>query len=271
MTSVYLENRGWLKVTGGDAPRFLQDMLTNDVLTLSPGQMRYAALLSPQGKILFDFLVLRDNSDFLIDVPRSMVHALAKRFGIYKLRADVAITDISADFAVRAGWGEPKPDDGVLDPRLPEMGWRQRVARQPEGDISLFEAHRIGLCVPDGGQDFTYGDTFPHEANMDRLHGIDFKKGCYVGQEVVSRVEHRGLARKRVIALKFAGQAPSMGAEVTADGVVIGSIGSVGSKVCLAMVRLDRLADAGGKCTAGGVELAADSRALPLPNAATNH
>ncbi|MBV1701566.1 MAG: folate-binding protein [Hyphomicrobiales bacterium] len=271
MTSVYLDNRGWLKVTGGDAPRFLQDMLTNDVLALTNGEMRYAALLSPQGKILFDFMVLRENSDFLIDVTRSMIQALAKRFGMYKLRADVAILDISADFAVRAGWGEPKPAGGVDDPRMPEMGWRQKVARQPEGDILPYVAHRIRLCVPEGGQDFVYGDAFPHEANMDRLHGIDFKKGCYVGQEVVSRVEHRGLARKRVIALKFAGKAPAAGADVVANGTVIGTVGSTCPGVCLAMVRLDRLVEAGGTCTADGVELAADSAALPLPNANANH
>ena len=206
-----LEDRGVVSVRGADATGFLQGLLTNDVERLEPGEARYAALLTPQGKILFDMIVVRapgEEPSYFIDCAATQASDLAKRLGFYKLRAKVAIADVSADRAVAAFWGHERPnhrrrslrrsarsapglarDHGPLDRRCGRVGARGRI-RGP--------SHR--RRAPKGGLDFAYADAFPHDANFDLLHGVDFDKGCYVGQEVVSRMKHRGTARKRVSA-----------------------------------------------------------------------
>ena len=258
---IRLGDRGVVSVSGEDAPEFLQGLLTNDVLGLAHGQARYAALLSPQGKILFDFLVVRIEGGFYLDCPADQAQALAKRLGFYRLRAKVVIADVSADHGIVCGFALPIPPGGYGDPRHADLGWRMIVplANVPEaGDMAPYEARRIELGVPKGGVDFAFGDTFPHEANLDRLHGVDFTKGCYVGQEIVSRVEHRGLARKRIVPLLYHGEAPVLGTPVMAGDVVLGVMGSHAAGHGLAMLRLDRLAEAAGtQLTAGGVEVQA--------------
>ena len=210
-----LDDRGVLSVDGEDAAGFLQGLVTNDVERLGEGEARYAALLTPQGKILFDMLVVRTparaGAAFLIDCAAGQAADLARRLGFYKLRAKVSIADASADLAVVAYWSE-KPDlasDAALypDPRDSRLGWRAILPRDQAlavGDehAPTYEALRIAAGVPKGGVDFVYGDAFPHDANFDLLHGVDFAKGCYVGQEVVSRMEHRGTARKRVVRVR---------------------------------------------------------------------
>ena len=267
-----LEDRGVISVSGVDATSFLQGLLTNDVERLHPSEARYAALLTPQGKILFDMIVVRtpdgDDPSYLIDCAAAQAADLAKRLGFYKLRAKVTIVDQSAGRAVAAFWGEmpPRIDDGLLfaDPRDTRLGWRAILPRPVAAAVGLehvdeYEGLRIAVGAPKGGLDFAYADAFPHDANLDLLHGVDFDKGCYVGQEVVSRMKHRGTARKRVARVKLAGPAPAPGTPVLDRELAVGALGSSSGREALALLRLDRAEEAkaaGRTLSAGGVGLA---------------
>ncbi len=252
-----LEDRGVVSVAGADAASFLQGLLTNDVEGLGPSEARYAALLTPQGKILFDMIVVRapdaDGAAYLLDCAAAQAADLAKRLGFYKLRAKVAVADESAGRAVAAFWGgEPAPIEGGLlypDPRDPRLGWRAIVPRPIAAALGSehaaeYEGLRIGVVAPKGGVDFAYGDAFPHDANLDLLHGVDFDKGCYVGQEVVSRMKHRGTARRRVARVKLAGPPPMPGTPVLDRELAVGTLGSSSGREALALLRLDRVEDA---------------------------
>jgi folate-binding protein YgfZ len=285
--SARLEDRGVLRVAGEDAASFLQGLLTNDVERLAVGEARYAALLTPQGKILFDFLVLRiaaeSGTAFLIDCPAPQAADLAKRLGFYRLRAKVTISDESAGYTVVALWSADPAlapaavmsglvpamtGEGTveyfpyLDPRDPRLGARAIAPRSknPAFDnsaVAAYDAYRIRLGIPKGGVDFAYADIFPHDANLDLLHGVDFEKGCYVGQEVVSRMRHRGGARKRIVRLALSGAGPEQGTSVLAGEVAVGTLGSCAEGRALAMVRLDRVEDAraaGAALTTGGID-----------------
>jgi tRNA-modifying protein YgfZ len=267
-----LEDRGVLSVSGEDATTFLQGLLTNDVERLAPSEARYAALLTPQGKILFDMIVVRmaggKEPSYLIDCTGAQAADLTKRLGFYKLRAKVAIADVGAERAVAAFWGDESPSlsEGVLyaDPRDFRLGWRAILPRPiaaaigPE-HVNEYEGLRIAVGAPKGGLDFAYADAFPHDANFDLLHGVDFDKGCYVGQEVVSRMKHRGTARKRVARVKLAGPAPAPGTPVMDRELAVGALGSSSGREALAMLRIDRAEDAstaGRPLSAGGITLA---------------
>jgi len=227
--------------------------VTNEVAKLAIGASAFAALLSPQGKILFDFLIFRREPDeFWLDVAAAKAAELAKRLSFYKLRAEVEIADISADCFVVVDAGGP------LDPRHPGLGPRDIVANAAEGDRSAYDARRIALGVPEGGVDFAFGDAFPHDVNMDLLHGVDFAKGCYVGQEVVSRMKHRGDIRRRIVRVGLHGAAPAPGASVVDGDLPVGTLGGAAGGQALALLRLDRAAEAkaaGRALTAGGVTL----------------
>ena len=266
-----LEDRGVVSVSGEDATGFLQGLLTNDVERLGPGEARYGALLTPQGKILFDMIAARapgEEPSYLIDCAAAQAADLAKRLGFYKLRAKVTIVDQSAGRAVAAFWGEmpPRIDDGLLfaDPRDTRLGWRAILPRPVAAAVGLehvdeYEGLRIAVGAPKGGLDFAYADAFPHDANLDLLHGVDFDKGCYVGQEVVSRMKHRGTARKRVARVKLAGPAPAPGTPVLDRELAVGALGSSSGREALALLRLDRAEEAkaaGRTLSAGGVGLA---------------
>jgi folate-binding protein YgfZ len=263
-----LPDRGVVAAAGPDARAFLQDLITTNMDRVAETGAGYGGLLTPQGKILFDFLVLADGDGYLFDIAADKAAEFARRLGFYRLRAKVEIADLSGRRAVLAGWdGAALPEfAGVVaaDPRLAALGWRAVVEAAPEaiagygrGTPSAYAAHRIALGVPEGGADFAFGDAFPHDADMDQLGGIDFKKGCYVGQEVVSRMEHRGTARRRTIPVT--GEAPlAAGAPVEAGGRVLGAVGSVDGTAGLATLRLDRARaalDAGEALTAGGIPL----------------
>src|ERR1700719_3815982 len=203
MKAAFLADRGVVKVSGDDARDFLNGLVTTDVTQLGPNLGRFGALLTPQGKITTDFLIPEvpagHGGGFLIDCPRALAQALADKLGFYKLRAKVSIENLSDSLGVLAAWdGDPvvKPDLTFADPRNAALGWRILVPaelKQKVADLigaklvdsAAYEAHRIASGVPRGGLDFIYGDAFPHETNMDRLHGVDFDNGCYVGQEVV--------------------------------------------------------------------------------------
>ena len=192
MKTAFLPDRGVIKVSGEDARNFLNGLVTTDVDLVRPGLGRFGALLTPQGKIIVDFLITEapagHGGGFLLDVSRPLAQGLADKLKFYKLRAKVTVENLSDSMGVLAAWdGEPavKPDLAFADPRLEALGWRilvpeelkQKVADLIGADLvesDAYEAHRIASGVPRGGLDFMYSDAFPHEANMDRLRGVDF-------------------------------------------------------------------------------------------------
>src|ERR1700685_3037702 len=262
MKAALLPDRGVVKVAGDDARTFLHDLLTANVLTLTPGTARFGALLSPQGKIFTDFIIVeappQAGGGFFFDVPANIADPLVSKLNLYKLRSRVIIENLSEVLGVLAAWdGTGMTALGLTypDPRLGALGLRAMLpahrAAEAAADLGAvvvaageYEARRIALAIPRGGADFKYGDAFPHEADMDQLGGVDFAKGCYVGQEVVSRMEHRGIARTRVVPVAFDGYAPEPGAPVTAAEKSIGTFGSSVGGHALALLRLDRAADA---------------------------
>ena len=276
MKAALLPDRGVVKVAGGDARHFLNGLLTADIGTMTPETPRFAALLTPQGKIIVDCIVaeapVADGGGFLLDCPRALAEDLAGKLNFYKLRSKVVVEDLSAKLGVLAMWdGNGTTEYGLCypDPRLPALGMRvmlpPHLAQEAAADLgaelaeaSAYEAHRIALGVPRGGLDFIYGDAFPHETDMDQLNGVDFAKGCYVGQEVVSRVEHRSSARKRVVPITTDMYAPDAGVPVMAGEKQIGTMGSAAGPKGLAMLRLDYISDAlasGTPIMAGGVAI----------------
>jgi folate-binding protein YgfZ len=252
----FLPDRGVVSVSGVDAEKLLAGLITNDMALLGQAPAIYAGLLTPQGKILFDFFVARSGDGFLLDVARGQAPTLAKRLTLYKLRAAVEIADVSQEHAVAALWGGETPLECgprcivFADPRLENMGARALMQVPLPSDLGGSEivaatdqdyhAHRVRLGVPEGGKDYAFGDTFPHEALFDQLHGVSFTKGCYVGQEVVSRMQHRATVRKRIVPVTGAEELPAGGIEVMAGEVAIGSLGSVAGHRGLALIRLDR-------------------------------
>lgn len=278
MQAALLPDRGVVKVVGDDARRFLNGLLTNDADKVAPGRSRFAALLTPQGKIIVDFIVAEasaeDGGGFFLDVPKALAPELVIKLNFYKLRAKVIVEDLSEVLGVMAVWdGTAETEYGLCypDPRLPALGMRimlpPHLAAEAAADIGAtlsdgeaYDAHRIALGIPRGGHDFVYGDTFPHEADMDQLNGVDFEKGCYVGQEVVSRVEHRATARSRVVPIAYDEFSPVPGLPVMAGDKQAGTLGSTAKGRGLALLRLDRIEDAlkaGQPLTAGGIEIRA--------------
>ncbi len=255
-----LPDRGVVSVTSEDAEKLLQGVITNDMGLLATQPALHAGLLTPQGRILFDFFVVRSADGFRLETARDRAAALADRLMLYKLRAKVDIRDVSSDYTVAAIWGGAYEPHGrgkapllFADPRLAAMGSRELVTigsdwalANEEADSATqdeYHAHRIGLGVPEGGKDYAFGDAFPHEALFDQLRGVSFTKGCYVGQEVVSRMQNRGTARKRVVPVVGASPLPAPGAAIVAGGVEIGTLGSAAGERGLALLRLDRAAE----------------------------
>jgi folate-binding protein YgfZ len=278
MKTALLSDRGVIKVTGEGAQAFLEGLLTAAVDTMAQGDARFSALLTPQGKIIADFIIVRtaDGGDgFYLDCARALVATLVERLNFYKLRAKVSVEDCSDTLAVIAAWGGGAEaislEQGISypDPRLAELGTRcilphgavaETIAKlgAERADETQYDAHRLALGVPRGGVDFVYGDAFPHETNMDQLHGVDFHKGCFVGQEVVSRMEHRGTARARIVPVAYDEFAPEGGAPVLAGEKRVGTMGSAAEGHGLALLRLDRVQDAldeGTALIAGGIAL----------------
>ena len=276
MKAALLPDRGVVKVAGAEARTFLNGLLTTDVTKVTPEQARFGALLTPQGKIIVDCIVAEapaaDGGGFFLDCPRALAPGLVEKLNFYKLRAKVICEDLSEVLGVMAVWdGTGATEYGLIysDPRLPALGQRvmlpPHLAKETAADLGAevfeaqaYEAHRIAQGVPRGGVDFIYGDAFPHETDMDQLEGVDFDKGCYVGQEVVSRMEHRGTARNRVVPIDASNFAPDAGVPVMAGDRQVGITGSHAGNRGLAMLRLDRVADAraaGTPLTAGGVAI----------------
>ena len=232
-----------MSLQGAETENFLHNLVTSDILGLATGHARYAALLTPQGKILFDFFVLKTAEGYLLDCAASQLEELVKRLMFYRLRAKVIITHRS-DLEVGVSPEQPSGMTTYVDPRTPLMGWRIITEA---GKLSLgsgYEQARITLGVADSDGDIGSGKLFPHEANLDQLGAVSFSKGCYVGQEVVSRMEHRATARSRILPVQFDGTDPARDAEIKSDGKSLGSILSSSGNMALALIRLDRLNEA---------------------------
>ncbi len=269
-----LADRGVVSVSGDDAAKLLQGIITNDMELLSRQPAIHTALLTPQGKILFEFFVVKTGAGYLLDVARSQVADLMKRLTMYKLRAKVDIQDASADYRVIAVWGYSPQSSGVTsgtvsfnDPRLDGLGLRILAQARSAADIASateataadYDAHRIALGIPEITKDYPPNDTFAHEANLDVLASVSFTKGCFVGQEVASRMEHRGTARTRAVIVESdSPHAPT--SKITAGEATIGTIGSTAGTRAIALARLAR-ADA---AEAKGHPLTADGAVVTL-------
>jgi len=253
-----------IEVAGADAQSFLQGLITNDAKQASPTRAIYAALLTPQGKVIHDFLVFAAAHDsYVLDCVATHASDLAARLKRYKLRAKVTITDRSQELAAAVST-DPFPD-AVEDPRLSALGYRAIV---PASDAAVagdaaYDRLRLELGVPDSEVDIPPETYFPLDCNFEELHGVDFDKGCYVGQELTARMKHRATARRRMLPIEATTPLPPPGTLLKIGSSEIGELrGSIGSRG-LALVRLDRLGDA-REATADAVTVKVGRPAYPL-------
>jgi len=267
MEAVLLDDRAVLAISGPQARDFLQGLVTNDIVGgLAPGAGLYTALLSPQGKILFDFLMTEGDGALLLDVARDARDALLKKLKMYKLRAKLEIEarDQLAVFVDLKGHPQnrivPYADRAVSfpDPRLAALGMRSIGARA-EMPANLpgpraYHQHRLALGVPEGS-DFGFEKIFALDAGLAELNGVSFTKGCYIGQELTSRMKHRATSRKRILTVRAEAPLPASGA-VTKGGTEIGELISTHGNTAFALIRLDRLEDAQGDVTAAQIPVA---------------
>lgn len=221
------------RLTGTDVRHFLQGLITNDIRRLDQGPV-YTAMLTPQGKYIADFFLIADGDSILLDVEASIGPALVQRLSMYKLRSDVQIAETALKLARGTG---PAPEGALPDPRHPDLGWRLYGDREGD-DGTDWDAIRVAHCIPETGIELT-PDTFILEAGFERLHGVDFRKGCYVGQEVTARMKHKTELRKGLVRVALDGEAPA-GSEITADGKQAGTLHTRAGDHGIAYLRLDR-------------------------------
>ncbi|WP_152045424.1 CAF17-like 4Fe-4S cluster assembly/insertion protein YgfZ [Aureimonas psammosilenae] len=261
MPQTLLADRATLLVSGEEAQDFLQNLVTSDVEAVGENEMRPSALLTPQGKILFDFLLGRTDEGYRIDVAAGARGDLAKRLTLYKLRSKVDIRP--TEEKVFAVWDEARPNGGAIDRRFPGDTVFRSYGEAPsgvaEGSEADFATRRIRAGVVEAERDFPSSDVFPHDVLLDQNGGVSFKKGCYVGQEVVSRLQHRGTARRRLMLVEADGHL-TPGAEIRAGDKVLGTVLSAVGSEGVAMVRIDRLAGA----LSDGAVISADGALLDL-------
>ncbi|MEJ8473441.1 YgfZ/GcvT domain-containing protein [Roseibium algae] len=259
-----LKNRSLIAIGGEEATHFLQNLVTCDLDQVQETGAGFGALLTPQGKILFDFLIAKTEDGYLLDTPRETLAEFSKRLTFYRLRAKVVIEALDDTMGVIASWHSTDTTISpafsslgvtISDPRLADLGNRHLgviadmskamvLAGASEETPDVYARHRISLAVPESLSDYAYSDIFPHDADMDQLNGVSFSKGCYVGQEVVSRMQHRATARKRMILISSDALLPEAGATITADGKPVGTLGSSTQNgdrhLGIALVRLDK-------------------------------
>ncbi|MBB3978731.1 hypothetical protein GGQ64_003966 [Rhizobium azooxidifex] len=260
MPAVTLSGRAFVTITGTDAEDFLQALITTDLAALPEDEARAGALLTPQGKILFDFLVSRlPGGGLCLETTDTQRDALVKRLTMYKLRAQVTIA-ATGEGEATVTWDED--GEGIADGRFARAG--KKVLRQPGGGgnaaASVYDALRVDCGIVESGADYALSDAFPHDVLLDLSGGLSFRKGCYVGQEVVSRMQHRSTARRRPVIVRAQAALPPPGTEIVAEGKTIGTLGTVAGERGLAIVRIDRVADAlrtGATIKAGEVEVSA--------------
>lgn len=262
MPIAHLSDRALITVGGAEAEHFLQNLVTADLARLEAGEARPSALLTPQGKVMFDFLISRDGDGFALDVAAPLAADFRKRLMLYRLRARVEISEPD-ESVVAVSWGNDSSlgQPGALADRRFPAGANVRRSHAPqEADADEAAWHRLRIAhgVAESGDDFAAGDTFPHDILYDFNGGIGFGKGCFVGQEVVSRMQHRGTARRRVLTVSSATPLPAPGTAVEAGGRPIGTLGTVSGTDGLAILRIDRAKaamDKGVPILAGDAEL----------------
>jgi folate-binding protein YgfZ len=246
-TIARLDSRALIALAGADWRGFLQGLITQDVETLAPAEARFAALLTPQGRLMYDLFVVGREDGAWLDVAARHRDALIQRLAMYRLRAKVTIA--LDDAPVLAAWGADAGPGWIPDPRLPALGWRgYGLATDSPRDEAAYDAHRLALGVP-GPADWGADAAYPIEADFDLLHGIDFQKGCFVGQETTSRMKRRGVIKTRMLPLVFEGPPPAPGTEVLAGDLRAGEVLSGVDGRAMALLRLDRT---DGALTAGG-------------------
>lgn len=255
MTSraLHLENRAVIRLTGADVRKFLQGLVTNDVMKAVPGAAVYSALLTPQGKFMYDMIIMADGDDLLLDVEAERKDELVRRLTMYKLRADVTITGESG-LKVWAVWTDAEPEGiAVADPRDASLGYRVISAEMPGAAPLAFadyESKRLALGIPDGSRDMEVEKYFWLETDAERLNGVSFSKGCYVGQELTARMKHRTALKKKLVAVKAEGGTLTAGQQITAEnGKSAGEIRTTDGTNAIAYFRLeftDATLNAGG-------------------------
>ena len=258
MKIALLPDRAVLEISGEDRVAFLQGLVSNDVTNARADQALWAGLLTPQGKWLADFFVIATPEALLLDVEAAQLSMLIQRLSRFRLRAKVALRDASADWRVHAAWGEGAPPEGLAarDPRLPEAGWRV-LASSPlptSASAADYDAHRIGLGLPDGSKDMEAEKSVLLEGGFAELNGISWTKGCYMGQELTARTRYRGLLKRRLVPVAIDGPAPERGTPISAiDGTEAGEMRSSHGAQGLALLRLEWLDK--GALAAGGARL----------------
>ena len=252
VSGLHLPGRAIISIDGPDARDLLQRVITADVEGLPAGQCRPGALLTPQGKTMVDFLIFADGDQVRLDIHCDAADALVKRLKMYKLRADATIERRDDLFAVWSDKTGALAPDLAQDPRLPGIAWRSVVSEAPaNADSGQLCALEIAHGIPAFGRDYNESEIFPTDVNLDVYGGIGWTKGCFIGQEVVSRMKRRGTIRKRSVAVTFEADAPAVGTPVMAGSVTVGSLTSVGGKNAVALVRVDKLEKAETGLTAG--------------------
>ncbi|WP_341896426.1 folate-binding protein [Ferrovibrio terrae] len=248
LTCAALPDRALLSLGGDEAAGFLDALVSNNVTGLEPGQAAYAALLSPQGKFLHDFFVTPDphKSGLLLDVAAERLADLQRRLTLYRLRAKVTIAPVDGVRCYALFGGAAPSVAGILfnDPRLTQMGWRLWLPEQAEPPLPLagpaaYDAHRIALGVPDGLRDIEIDKGLLLENHFEALNGVDFRKGCYIGQELTARTKYRGLVKKQLYRVQGAQPLPPAGTPIMANGQEVGQLRSVSGSIGLALLRLD--------------------------------
>lgn len=241
---VHLPGRTAITIAGAHRLPFLEGLLTQRIDDIAPGDLRHGALLTPQGKIVTDMMIFAFDDALQLDVPSEAADDLVKRLTVYRLRAKVTIEVTDEVVAIGA------PGTGTADPRASGLGDRLIVDRADAGPLDAYHLARYAAGVPDAGADYTLGDAFPHDVNMDLTGSVDFTKGCFVGQEVVSRMRHRGTARRRTVIVSAEAPLPPAGTPLTVDDKPVGTLGSSVAEAGLAVVRIDK---AGETAMAGDV------------------
>jgi folate-binding protein YgfZ len=276
MPTAQLDDRALISVSGADAEHFMQNIVTADLDALPAGEAKPGALLTPQGKILFDFLVSRDGENgFILECRADVAGDFVRRLMLYRLRAKVDIS-VQDQPLVSVSWrddSEASASDssssqtestGSRDLRFPAPAKVTRhYGQSTSGNVAAWHAFRISHGIAESGTDYQLGDAFPHDVLLDQMGGVGFRKGCYVGQEVVSRMQHRGTARRRTLIASAESVLPPSGTDVLADGRSIGTLGSVAGGSGLAIVRIDKVKaamDDGVPILAGDIPL---SLAIP--------
>lgn len=247
-----LPNRGVIAITGEEAKTFLQGLISNDINKVSEKRAIYSAFLTPQGKYLYDFFIIEKDGTLYLEMEADHLPAFLKKLKMYKLKSRVDLTDVSNDFEVIAIWGDgvPNLDDGILfaDPRHPKAGFRALLPNNTPTEFghyqvpfSDYDDHRLELGLADGTRDLVQEKSILLENGFDELNGVDWEKGCYMGQELTARTKYRGLIKKRLLPVKVEGPLPEAGTQITQDGKDAGEVRSGLGNLALALVRLDAL------------------------------